>query len=275
MIKNIFKGLSAYSQSFSLISKLKLWKYFLVPMGISLFVAITVFLTIYKLADNIGRLIAGWWPWESGQDTVTTVSTWLGGFIILILGFILYKHIVMALSAPFMSPVSEKMEQHLFPELHKEIEQRKTTNAQQLARGLRINVRNLIYELLITIPLLILSIIPVVNLVTGVLIFLVQSYYAGFGNMDYTLERHFAYRESITFVKKSRGYAIGNGIVFTALTLIPVVGIILVLPISVTAASKTTLELLKERKMLLSDNLSPSPSSLRQAQRIAKERGVY
>jgi CysZ protein len=118
-------------------------------------------------------------------------------------------------------------------------------------RSLRLSVRNLIYELMITLPLLILSLIPGVNLVTAVLIFLVQAYYSGFGNMDYTLERHFAYRESVSFVKKSRGYAIGNGIVFTALTFIPVIGIILVLPISVTAASKTTLELLRERKMIL------------------------
>ncbi len=269
MIKNIFKGLSAYSQSFSLIGKLKLWKFFLVPMGISLGVAVTVFLSIYKLADNLGRWISGFWPWETGQETVTYISTWLGGFIILVLGFILYKHIVMTLSAPFMSPVSEKMERHLFPDLYADIKQRDTSNAQQFMRSLRLSIRNIIYELAITIPLLVLSIIPGVNLVTGVLIFLVQSYYSGFGNMDYTLERHFAYRESVTFIKKSRGYAIGNGIVFTALALIPVVGIILVLPISVTAASKTTLELLKERKMLLAggEGLTPSPSP--------KERGVY
>ena len=254
MIKNIFKGLSAYSQSFSLIGKLKLWKYFLIPMGISFGIAVAVFLSIYKLADNIGRWIAGFWPWETGQDAVTSISTFLGGFIILVLGFILYKHIVMTLSAPFMSPVSEKMERHLFPDLYQDIQQRNTSNMQQFLRSLRLSVRNIIYELAITIPLLILSIIPGVNLVTSVLIFMVQSYYSGFGNMDYTLERHFAYRESVTFVKKSRGYAIGNGMVFTGLALIPVIGIILVLPISVTAASKTTLELLKERKMLLADS---------------------
>jgi CysZ protein len=257
MIKNILKGLSAYSQSFSLISTLKLWKYFLIPMGISLGVAVTVFLSIYKLADNLGRWMSSFWPWETGQETVTSISTWLGGFIILVLGFILYKHIVMTLSAPFMSPVSEKMEQHLFPDLYEDIKQRDTSNLQQFTRSLRLSVRNIIYELIITIPLLLLSIIPVVNLVTGVLIFMVQSYYSGFGNMDYTLERHFAYRESVTFVKKSRGYAIGNGIVFTALAFIPVIGIILVLPISVTAASKTTLELLKERKMLLENAENP------------------
>jgi CysZ protein len=35
---------------------------------------------------------------------------------------------------------------------------------------------------------------------------LVQSYYAGFGNMDYTLERHFKYRE-YRFCKRHRGFA--------------------------------------------------------------------
>ena len=253
MIKNIFKGLSAYSQSFSLISKLKLWKYFLIPMTISFLIAVAVFASIYKLADNIGRWIASLWPWETGLETVTAISTFVGGLSILVLGFILYKHIVMALSSPFMSPVSEKMERHLFPEFHEDIEQRKTSNTQQLMRGLRINVRNLMYELLITLPLLILSLVPVVNFVTTPLIFLVQSYYAGFGNMDYTLERHFNYRDSVRFVKNSRGYAIGNGIVFMGMALIPVIGVIIVLPISATAASKTTLQLLRERKMLLED----------------------
>jgi CysZ protein len=92
--------------------------------------------------------------------------------------------------------------------------------------------------------------IPVVGVLFWVIGFLVQSYYAGFGNMDYTLERHFKYRESINFVKSHRGYAIGNGIVFNAVLLIPIIGIILVLPVSVTAASKATLELLQQQKLL-------------------------
>ena len=106
-------------------------------------------------------------------------------------------------------------------------------------------MRNLVKELLITIPILLLKFIPVVNIFSTVLLFLVQAYYAGFGNMDYTLERHFKYRESINFVGKNKGIAIGNGIVFMLFLLIPVIGIILVLPISVTAASKETVELLK------------------------------
>jgi CysZ protein len=44
--------------------------------------------------------------------------------------------------------------------------------------------------------------------------------------------------------------AIGNGIIFMLMLLIPVVGIILVLPLSVTAASTETLRVLETNKSL-------------------------
>ena len=62
--------------------------------------------------------------------------------------------------------------------------------------------------------------------------------------MDYTLERHFKYRESVAFIRKNRGLAIGNGIGFLLLLLIPVVGVVLVLPLSVTSASVIAVDLL-------------------------------
>jgi CysZ protein len=153
----------------------------------------------------------------------------------------------MALSAPFMSPVSEKIEKHLYGENHSH---RNTSNAEQLWRGVRINVRNLLMELLLTLPIILIGFIPVVGIISSILLFLVQSYYAGFGNMDYTLERHYKYSESINFVQRNRGLAIGNGIVFMLVLLIPVIGIILVLPLSVTAASTETLRVLENSKTL-------------------------
>jgi len=72
---------------------------------------------------------------------------------------------------------------------------------QQLMRGIRINVRNLLLELLITLPVLLLNLIPVIgSIIATVILFLTQSYYAGFGNMDYTLERHFGYGDSVYVV---------------------------------------------------------------------------
>lgn len=243
MIKNIIKAIKAYAGSFNLIGKLGLWKYFVVPMAISFFTAVLIGFSAWGLSDNLGAFISKIWFWKWGAEAFRAISDFIGALIIIALGIILYRHIVMALSAPFMSPVSEKIEEHLFGTNHSH---RKTSDAEQLWRGIRINVRNLLMEVLLTIPIILIGFIPVIGIISSVLLFLVQSYYAGFGNMDYTLERHFKYSESIQFVKRNRGMAIGNGIVFMLVLLIPVIGIILVLPLSVTAASTETLTVLNK-----------------------------
>jgi len=250
MIKNILTGIKAYAGTFQLISTLKLWKYFAIPILISLVTAISIGMLAYILSDNIGSFITKIWKWEFGKETFTAISSFIGGAIIVVFGFMLYKHIIMALSAPFMSPVSERIEAHLTnSEVHSH---RNTSFNQQLWRGIRINIRNLFKEIIFTIPILLIGFIPIIGIVSTVLLFLVQAYYAGFGNMDYTLERHFNYKDSISFVKKYSGFAIGNGIIFMLFLLIPLFGVLLVLPLSVTAASTQTVELLKiENKIVL------------------------
>ncbi|GAA3587817.1 EI24 domain-containing protein [Flavivirga amylovorans] len=248
MIKNIILGIKAYFGAFSLISKLKLWKYFAIPMLISFITAIAIFTSAYGLSDNVGAFISKIWIWDWGKETFATISSFIGGLFIIVIGLILFKHIIMALSAPFMSPVSEKIEAHLTgnaPHSH-----RNTTFLEQLWRGIRINGRNLLMELVLTIPILLLKFIPFINIFSTILLFLVQAYYAGFGNMDYTLERHFKYQQSTAFVRKNRGLAIGNGVVFILFLLIPVIGVILVLPLSVTAATTKTVEALQLKTKL-------------------------
>ncbi|WP_370477496.1 EI24 domain-containing protein [Tamlana flava] len=251
MLKNIATGIKAYFGAFGLISKLKLWKYFAIPMVISFVTAILIFTSAYGLSDNIGRFISKIWIWDWGKETFSTISNFIGWLIIIIIGLILFKHIIMALSAPFMSPVSEKIEAHFTGNTSHT--HRNTSFAQQLWRGIKVNVRNLLMELLLTIPILLLKFIPIVNIFSTILLFLVQAYYAGFGNMDYALERHFQYKESVQFVRKHRGLAIGNGIVFILCLLVPIIGVIMVLPLSVTAASIQTIETLKLKPITVSE----------------------
>ncbi len=248
MFKSIINGIKAYFGTFKLISKLGLWKYFAIPILISFLTGFSFMALAYFFSGNLGSLIARIWIWEWGAETFGTISTYLAGLIILVVGLVLYKHIVMALSAPFMSPVSEKVEAHLLgsaPHSH-----RKTSFGQQLSRGIRINNRNLFRELLFMIPLVILSFIPVVGIAFTILIFVIQAYYVGFGNMDYTMERHFGYKESIQFVRNHRGTAIGNGTVFMLMLFIPILGFIITLPISVVAASTETVKILEEKKLI-------------------------
>lgn len=246
MIQHIFRGIRAYFGAFQLISKLKLWKFFTIPIVISVLTASLIGYLAYSLSDNIGHYISNIWQWEFGKGAFEVISTFLSGLLILVVGLVLYKHVVMALSAPFMSPVSEKIEEYYKGKNHLH---RKTSFHEQLVRGIRINVRNLTKELLLTIPILLLSLIPVIGIFSTVILFLMQAYYAGFGNMDYTLERHFKYKESIEFVKKHKGLAIGNGIVFILFLLIPIVGVILVLPLSVTAATTETIKEIRVKEL--------------------------
>ena len=248
MFKDIFKGIKAYAGSLQLISKLGLWKYFGIPILISIVVAALVLISAYALADDFGYYFSKLWIWDWGKETFFFLSKILSGILILLVGISIYKHVVMALSAPFMAPVSEKIEAYILGEdNHKH---RVTSFSEQLMRGVRINMRNLGMEILLTIPILIIGFVPILGFVSTVLLILTQGYYAGFGNMDYTLERHFNYSDSIKFVKQHRGLARGNGIVFILFLLIPVIGIILVLPLSVTASTTETIELLKEQNKL-------------------------
>lgn len=238
MTGNIFNAISDYTRSLKVIRKLKLWKYFLIPMLISLLTAGLIIFSAWSWGGFLGALFSKIWFWEWGAKGFRTVGNFMGALLIIVFGFMMYRHIVMALSAPFMGPVSEKIEKHLFPGTPVS----SSGFFPLLWRGVKISIRNFLLEIIFTIPVLILGFIPVIGIVSSFFLIMIQSYYAGFGNMDYSLERHFGYRESIRFVRKNRGVAIGNGLIFILILMIPFIGFLLVLPFSVTAASLSTLK---------------------------------
>ncbi|WP_299682112.1 EI24 domain-containing protein [uncultured Tenacibaculum sp.] len=242
MIQSALNAIKAYFDALAIIKKLNLWKYFLIPVVISVITALIIGSFSYFLSDNLGYYVAKLWPWELGKETFTTIGNFLSGIAIVAIGLILYKHIVLALSSPFMSPVSLKIEEHFYGKKHQHT---KSTFSESLARGIRISLRNLGRELLLTLLIIILGFIPLIGIFSSIALFLVQAYYAGFGNMDYTLERHYKYRDSVKFVKKNKGTAIGNGIIFILFLLIPIIGVVLVLPFSVTAATTETMKKIK------------------------------
>ena len=258
MLKDISNGIKAYTLALELLSKLKLWKYFIIPVIISIVTFTFIFISAYAFSDNIGNWITQIWPWDWGKHTFSNLSNWFAGAIVIVIGVISYKQIILAVSAPFMSPVSEKIEHYLIGD-NTTHQHRNTSFQEQLIRGIRINIRNLFKELFLSILIIIGGfIVPFIgNAISTGLLFIIQAYYAGFGNIDYTLERHFKYKESVQFVKQNRGIAIGNGIIFMLFLLIPVVGVIIVLPLSVTAAAIETVKLLEVNPEFKSHGFHP------------------
>ncbi len=243
MISNLIDGLKAYLEAYEVISRLKLWRFFMIPMLISVLIFLSIVLVSISFSDEIGLYISSFWSWDFGKETINTVSMILGGIILISIGLIVFKHLVMILSAPFMGPISKKIEDD-FTGVTSQTQV--SSPLTLMFRSIKISSRNLFRELLLSIPILILGLIPLIGFFSLFLLFLMQAYFAGFGNMDYTLERHFSYQKSIQFVKANKGIAIGNGLVFMLFLLIPFVGVIFIIPFSVTSATISTVKIINQ-----------------------------
>lgn len=234
-------GATSYLRGLQLVAKHRLWLYFWIPVLLSLVLGFAVLRTAYGVSDDLGGWLISFYPFEWGRATFEKIATVMGGVSLVAFTLLIFRYIIMAIASPFMSLLSERLEQKLYPDRPRE-PFRISKMLSDLVRGIRIALRNIIREIFITILLLLLGIIiPVLSPVIPILIIAVQAYYAGFGNFDFTLERRMGVRESVRFVKANRMLAIGNGIVFVLL-LMTVVGFLFALPLGTAAGAVVTLE---------------------------------
>jgi CysZ protein len=107
-----------------------------------------------------------------------------------------------------------------------------------MIRGIRLALRNTLWQTVYTLSILILSFIPVVGWATPILALFVECYYYGFSMLDYNCERkQMNVSKSIEYVGKHKGLAIGNGLVFYLMHGIIVIGWVLAPAYAVIAAT--------------------------------------
>ncbi len=235
MFTGFANGILSYIEAFRLISKLRLWGYVLVPALISLLLGGLIGTSVWNFSDNVGGFLLHLYPFEWGQQIVSSVAAVFGGVLMAGSGLLIYKHAILMLSAPFMSPLSEKVENHLRGNTHS-IKFSIPQMISDLLRGAKIALRNITREVFYMVLILVLGLIPFFSPISAILLILVQAFYAGFGNIDYTLERHFNLRESIQFVRANRGLALGNGLVFVGLLAIGI-GFLVAPPLGAVAGT--------------------------------------
>ncbi len=243
MLKEIVIAIQSYYKAHQFIRKHLLWKWIVIP-GI-----------LYAILFLIGM----YFFWNSASASVTYLSEligiekWLhrqhsaalsflfvmGGIMVrLILVFFyfsLFKYLFLVIGSPVFAYLSEKTESI--------IEGRETPfNFSQMlkdmARGIKLAVRNCLWQTVYTVSILILSFIPLVGWITPVISALVECYYYGFSMLDYSCERHkLSAAESIAYIGKRRGLAMGNGLVFYLMHFIPFLGWVLAPSYAVVAAT--------------------------------------
>lgn len=224
MITQFIESCRDYGRLFPLLSKLGLWKYVFICGFISLALGSSIFAGAYSFSSSLSDTLINFYPFDFGRSVIDAIAGFLAGSVLLLGGLFVYKYLILIVLSPVMSFVSEKMEQSLLQSY-----QAKPFSVagvlSDFARGIRLSIRNISFELLIILGIFICtSFIPFVNIASTLLIFLVQAFYAGFGNMDFYLERHLGVGESIRFAKARRGMAMGNGAIFLLILLVPVLG---------------------------------------------------
>ncbi|GAC1452974.1 MAG: sulfate transporter CysZ [Chitinophagaceae bacterium] len=243
MLKEIVIAIQSYFKAHLFISQHRLWKWILIP-GIVYMLLFCI--SMYFFGRSASNVI-------EHLSNVTGLSNWLhkmqssllgffftiGGIMIWLLlmffYFSLFKYIWLIIGSPVFAYLSEKTEALLegteypfsWPLLVKDI-----------IRGIKLALRNALWQTVYTISILILSFIPVVGWVTPVISMFVECYYYGFSMLDYSCERHkLSPSQSVAFISNRKGLAIGNGLVFYLMHLIPIVGWVLAPAYAVVAAT--------------------------------------
>ncbi|WNJ20876.1 EI24 domain-containing protein [Pontibacter sp. G13] len=250
MLRELSTGFFTYSHSMKIMSKYKLWRFVIIPGLISMVIAGGIFVGVWFGSPAVAEWLMARYPFEWGKDFMNDLAPLLTGLLGVILAVFSFKYIVMVVVAPFMSFLSEKVEANLTGKPAPEVNFGEAVK--DIIRGLRIALRNLFREMFMVLFLMLLGfMIPVVgNIASAVLIFLIQSYYTGFGNMDYTLERkRYGVKDSVKFVRAHRGLAMGNGAAFTLLLMVPILGWFLAPAWGAVSATLNLLDMEKQQSV--------------------------
>ena len=247
MIEDLKDGFGAYILAWKHIRKHKLWGYVLLPGVFAVIYGVAVAYATIMFSGDFGDMVGSRYPWEIGVGLVTKFATVLGAVATATFGFLTFRYTILIVVSPFMTPLSESVEKSMRGERYVKEKLSFKGAFKDIGRSIKISIRNFIREILILALIGILGFVPIIGLLSGLLILIFQSYYAGFGNMDYTLERHMNIKETAAFVKRYPGLAIANGAVFILLVFgLPIIGVFFAPALATTAATIETVRRLDE-----------------------------
>ena len=230
MLEEIIIAFQSYLQAHKLIVKNKLWKWILIP---GIIYAIMFGFGIYLFWQSSAHVIdyffsrTGLKIWlQKEQDSWLRFIFIFGQLILQLVLMLIYfswfKFLFLIIGSPLFAWLSEKTEAILHD---KNYPFNLKTYLKDVIRGIRIALRNALWQTVYTVSILFLSLIPLVGWATPVLAVFVECFYFGFSMLDYTNKRKgLSFSESIDFINRQKGLATGNGMVFYLMHAVPVAG---------------------------------------------------
>lgn len=207
--------------------------------GFGRYILIAVFLSVAILAgltwggwslfevvgEWLATLVPGNWKYES---IIFKSIGFLASFLLLLM---IFKYIVLILLGPVLSNISSYAEGAT-------VSSESIGFVHSIGRAIIINVRYLISEMILTAVLLLLSFIPILSVPAVILLYLVQSYYAGRGVSDFYLEKYKSYSETLAITSTHKWACMAIGGVFMLIFIIPFLGVLLAPYVCTIAATK-------------------------------------
>jgi CysZ protein len=243
LLKEIVIAIQSYAEAHRFIKKNKLWKWILIPGIIYMILFVVSMYFFGRSATNVIEYltqVTGLQNWVQKFQ-----NSWLGFFftfagiilwlLLMFFYFSLFKYLFLIIGSPVFAYLSEKTESIIegreMPFSFKQL-------MKDAWRGIKLALRNTLWQLVYTISLLLLSLIPVFGWVTPLIALFVECYYYGFSMLDYSCEREkLSPSQSIDFISRHKGLAIGNGMIFYLMHGAIIIGWILAPAYAVVAAT--------------------------------------
>jgi CysZ protein len=243
MLKDIVIAIQSYLEAHRFIVKHRLWKWILIP---GILYAVLFGVGIYLFWISSGQAIDAIFSITGLKKWMYTIEgSWLKflfifgqvilQLVMLLFYFSLFKYLFLIIGSPLFAYLSEKteaiMEDRDFPFSFQQL-------ISDVARGIKLAFRNALWQTVYTLSILILSFIPLIGWFTPLIALIIECYYLGFAMLDYSSERHkLSASQSIDFIGRHKGLAVGNGIVFFLMHSVILVGWILAPSYAVVAAT--------------------------------------
>ncbi len=243
MLKEFVTAIQYYWRAHEFIQKHKMWKWFIIP-GIvyaCLFVISVLFFihTASSFNEWFSKKI-GLEKWlyieQESFSGFLFLFTSLTFFLIqLFFYFSIFKFVWLIVCSPLFLFLSRWVECL--------IEEKPFTYSffsflKDVSHAIRLVLRNGLWQMVYLFGLLIVCFIPIVGWFAPITAILLECFYYGFSMLDYGfIQQQKKMNESVFFINNHKGYAIGNGVSFYCIHLLPIIGWVLAPAYAIVAAN--------------------------------------
>lgn len=234
-MKEIVIAFQSYLKAHQFISKHRIWKWILIPgilycilfcIGMYFFLESTV-TAVAALSRFIGIERFLQHRHSAGLSFLFMMGGIMVHLVLVFFYFSLFKYLYLIIGSPLFAYLSQLTEA-LVEGKREDFKLDGKQLLRDMRRGIRVALRNSVWQTVYTISILILSFIPLIGWITPVISTFVECYYYGFSMLDYSCQRHkLSQSATLSYISRHKGLAIGNGIIFYGMHLIPILGWVL------------------------------------------------